>query len=135
MDKIEDVLILFPGLKQLDLQEHTRLQIVNDFKAYEIACKLGYLDFTEGKMQVKTVLNFWYLLNPQKHAPLGEFPLLVELSFSYDALEKGREAGQLEQFPLQVVEQTHRLFETFKKQIGWLSNYAMTKTAYSYEQS
>lgn len=125
---IDDAITLFPGLKDLNIHKGTEMKTVNNFKAHEIACKLGHLDFDNGQTKIKAVLSFWYLLGKK-----DEFPLVVELSFGYDALEDGQELSQLERFPIQVVKQTHRWFETLKKQAGWVSEPAMTKTSYAYK--
>jgi uncharacterized protein YjbK len=121
---MDDVIKLFPGLKDLDSCNHANMRIVNDFKAHEIACKLGHLDFDQGQTEIKAVLSFWYGLGKQ-----DEIPLIVEFSFDYDALAN----NQLEQFPIEVVKKTHCWFETLKKQVGWVSEPAMTKTSYAYQ--
>ena len=124
---IDDVIKLFPGLKVLDSCNNAKIRIVNDFKAHEIAYELGYIDFDQGQTKIKAVLNFWYLDKKER------FPLIVEFSFGYDALTNGAVPNQLEQFSIEIVEKTHLLFKTLNKQVGWVSELAMTKTSYAYQ--
>ena len=124
---LDDVIQLFPGLKVLDSCNKAKVQIVNDFKADEIAYELGYIEFDQGQTKIKTVLNFWYLDKQDR------FPLIVEFSFGYDALINEAVPNQLEQFPIGVVEKTHLWFKTLNKQVGWVSELAMTKTSYAYQ--
>ncbi|NJO17517.1 MAG: hypothetical protein HC877_17795 [Thioploca sp.] len=102
------------------------MQIVNDFKAHEIACRLGYIDFDNGQTKIKAMLNFWYLDKKDR------FPLIVEFSFGYDALTNRAVPEQLEQFPIEVIEKTYLWFNTLNRQVGWVSQSAMTKTNYAY---
>jgi uncharacterized protein YjbK len=125
---MDNVIKLFPGLKDLDSCNEATMQIVNDFKAHEIVGKVGYIDFDNGQTEIKAELSFWYLLGKS-----DEFPLIVEFSCGYDALANGAVPNQLEQFPIEVVRKTHLLFKTLKKQVGWVSETAMTKTNYAYQ--
>ncbi|MDY6993695.1 MAG: hypothetical protein SVR94_13980 [Pseudomonadota bacterium] len=128
-ETVKDVIDLFPEVQGdddlKDLHKDTKIQVVNGFKAHEIAHKLGHFSMSDTK--IKAVLNFWYLPHEK-----GKFPLVVEFSFDYD-LDPVPKGGQLEQFPLEVVKKTQRLFEALKRQKGWVSEQAITKTSYAYK--
>src|SRR5215216_5658799 len=65
---MKDVTSLFPGLKELNLDESTRVTTANNFKAREVTRKLCKFQFDETET-LKASLSFWYLLN-EKHWPL-----------------------------------------------------------------
>jgi len=127
LDKIGKLVDLFPGLKSLNMNESTVLKTVNDFKAYEVATKMGKIYFGDKTIATTAVLSFWYFLGEK-----DEFPVVVEFSFDYDALPSAK-TDSLEQFPIGVVEQANRFFKTLQKQTDWVSRQATTKTAYAYE--
>ena len=64
----------------------------------------------------------------RSHAPAWE-----RSSVGIPTPERGNETNQLEQFSIEVVEKTHLLFKTLNKQVGWVSELAMTKTSYAYQ--
>ena len=127
LDKIGKIVDLFPGLKTLNMNESTLIKTVNDFKAYEIASKMGKIYFGDKNIAITAVLSFWYFLGEK-----DEFPVVVEFSFDYDAISRSR-TDSLEQFPITVVEQANRFFKTLQKQTDWVSPQAITKTTYAYE--
>lgn len=132
LNTIDDAIALFPGLGKLDIRTGTHLTIVNQFIAHEFSYQLGHLDFAGDKTKSKAILNFWYYSNQKNFPAIIEFPLVVEFSFDYDAYEL-EEKTLLEDFPLSLVEQSHYFFNALKKQVGWVSQEAVTKTAYAYQ--
>ena len=124
---LKKVANLFPGLKKMPFDERMDVEIVNQFKAYEIFRKVAKLKFEEEPI-VKAGLSFWYLLGESE-----ELPLVGEFSFDYDVLKNGKkDADKLEQFPITVVAGANRLFQALQKQAGWINFQATTKTAYAY---
>jgi hypothetical protein len=96
---------------------------VNDFTAREIARKLGQFRFGDETV-VKAMASFWYLPGEP-----GDYPLVGELSFDYDA---SGAAGGLEQFSPEVVRGANELFASLQRQSGWLDLAGTTKTAAAY---
>ena len=123
-DTVEELAALFPGLGALGLPPAMPVETVNDFTAQEVARKLGQLRFGD-ETAVKVMASFWYLPT----AP-GDYPLVGELSFDYDAPAP---AGALEQFPASVVRGANALFASLQRQSGWLDLTGTTKTAAAYD--
>jgi hypothetical protein len=121
------VMDLFPGLRELDIDEYTPVETVNDFKVLEVARKLCKLKFGEEPI-IKASLSFWYLTREE-----DEWPLVGEFSFDYDIVDNGADEDELEMYPPQVVEGANRLFNALQKQEGWLSFSTTTKTAFAFE--
>ncbi|NEP03781.1 MAG: CYTH domain-containing protein [Okeania sp. SIO2G4] len=67
-ENIKQVAKLFPGLKALDIPEQTSIELVKNFRAFEVVNKLANLQFGD-KHIVKTDLSFWYL-NTTDNLPL-----------------------------------------------------------------
>jgi hypothetical protein len=124
MNKVMD---LFPGLRELDIDENTAVETVNDFKALEIVRKLCKLKFGEEPI-IKASLSFWYLTGEE-----DEWPLVGEFSFDYDVLDSEADREKLEMYPYRVVEGANRLFNALQKQEGWISFNTTTKTAFALE--
>jgi hypothetical protein len=120
---IADLVALFPGLGALALPATTSVVTVNGFTAQEIARKLGKVRFGDNPV-VKAMVSFWYLAS----AP-GDYPLVVEFSFDYDAPGP---TDALEQFSPQVVRGANDLFASLQRQSGWLDLAGTTKTAAAY---
>lgn len=127
LDTMEKVMDFFPGLKELDIDENTPVETVNDFKVLEIDRKLCKLKFGEEPI-IKASLSFWYFIGQEKG-----WPLVGEFSFDYDIVDNGADRDKLETYPRQVVEGTNRLFNALQKQAGWLSFSTTTKTAFALE--
>ena len=66
MNKVMD---LFPGLRELDIDENTPVETVNDFKVLEVDRKLCKLEFDE-EPKIKASLSFWYLTGEEDEWPL-----------------------------------------------------------------
>jgi hypothetical protein len=124
MNKVMD---LFPGLRNLDIDENTPVETVNDFKALEIVRKLCKLKFGEEPI-IKASLSFWYLTGEE-----DEWPLVGEFSFDYDVLDSEADREKLEMYPHRVVEGANHLFNALQKQEGWISFNTTTKTAFALE--
>jgi CYTH domain len=121
---VAGLVALFPGLEDvLAVPPTTSVVPVNGFTAQEIARKLGKLRF-DGEPVVKAMASFWYLAG----AP-GDYPLVAEFSFDYDAPDPGQ---ALEQFPPRVVRGANDLFAGLQRQSGWLDLRGTTKTAAAY---
>jgi hypothetical protein len=127
LDTMNKVMDLFPGLRELDIDENTPVETVNDFKVLEVARKLCKLKFDDAPI-IKASLSFWYLTKEE-----DQWPLVGEFSFDYDVPESGADEDKLETYPPQVVEGANRLFNALQKQEGWLSFSTTTKTAFAFE--
>jgi uncharacterized protein YjbK len=124
---MEKVMDLFPGLRELDIDENTPVETVNDFKVLEVDRKLCKLKFDDAPI-IKASLSFWYLTEEE-----DEWPLVGEFSFDYDIVDNGADEDELEMYPRQVVEGANRLFNALQKQEGWLNFSTTTKTAFAFE--
>jgi hypothetical protein len=124
MNKVMD---LFPGLRELDIDENTPVKTVNDFKVLEVDRKLCKLEFDVEPI-IKASLSFWYFIGRE-----NGWPLVGEFSFDYDVLDSEADREKLEMYPHQVVEGANRLFNALQKQEGWLSFSTTTKTAFAFE--
>jgi uncharacterized protein YjbK len=127
LDTMNKVMDLFPGLRELDIDENTPVETVNDFKVLEVDRKLCKLKFGEEPI-IKASLSFWYLTGEE-----DEWPLVGEFSFDYDVVDSEADEDKLEMYPPQVVEGANRLFNALQKQEGWLSFNTTTKTAFALE--
>jgi hypothetical protein len=127
LDTMEKVMDLFPSLRELDIDENTAVETVNDFKVLEVARKLCKLKFDDAPT-IKASLSFWYLTREE-----DEWPLVGEFSFDYDIVDNGADEDKLETYPPHVVEGANRLFNALQKQEGWLSFSTTTKTAFAFE--
>ncbi|NET40952.1 CYTH domain-containing protein [Okeania sp. SIO2B3] len=125
-ENIKQVAKLFPGLKALDITEQTSIELVNNFRAFEVVKKLGNLQFGD-KHIVKTDLSFWYLNTTDN------LPLIAEFSLKYRLPKKLLESPKkLEQFPMPMIQGTNYLFKALQQQWEWINFHPMTKTAYVY---
>ena len=124
MNKVMD---LFPGLRELDIDENTPVKTVNDFKVLEVDRKLWKLEFGLEPI-IKASLSFWYFIGRE-----NGWPLVGEFSFDYDLLDSEADEDKLEMYPHQVVEGANRLFNALQKQEGWISFSTTTKTAFALE--
>ena len=124
MNKVMD---LFPGLRELNIDETTPVETVNDFKVLEVDRKLCKLKFGEEPI-IKASLSFWYFVGQE-----SGWPLVGEFSFDYDVLDSGADREKLETYPRRVVEGANRLFKALQKQEGWISFNTTTKTAFALE--
>jgi hypothetical protein len=121
------VMALFPGLRELDIDENAPVETVNDFKVLEVVRNLCKLEFGEEPI-IKASLSFWYLTGEE-----DEWPLVGEFSFDYDVLDSEANEDGLEMYPHQVAEGANRLFNALQKQEGWISFNTTTKTAFALE--
>jgi hypothetical protein len=137
LEKMGQVLGLFPGLAELGISDNTPVGVVNGFKAHEVSRRIGQLHFVrmpgikaaKPDFLVKCCLTFWYLLGED-----DEWPLAAEFSFDYD-LPEGEQAhtDRLERFSPKVVAGTNLFFRSLQKQVGWLDRSGTTKTAYAFD--
>jgi hypothetical protein len=127
LDSMHKVMALFPGLRELDIDENAPVETVNDFKALEVVRKLCKLKFDEEPI-IKASLSFWYLTEDE-----DEWPMIGEFSFDYDVPDNGADEDELEMYPHRVVEGANRLFNALQKQEGWISFNTTTKTAFALE--
>jgi hypothetical protein len=127
LDSMHKVTAIFPGLRELDINDNTPVETVNDFKVLEIVRKLCKLKFDEDPI-IKVSLSFWYLTEDE-----DEWPLVGEFSFDYDVVDNVADENKLEIYPHRVVEGANRLFNALQKQEGWLSPSTTTKTAFALE--
>ena len=96
LDQMNKVNSLFPGLKELDINENTPVTTANNFKALEVTRKLCKFQFEKTEV-LKASLSFWYLLNDTS------WPLVAEFSFDYDAMNNVE--GGLESYSHSVVKE------------------------------
>lgn len=124
LNVMKDVTSLFPGLKEIDIDENTPVITANDFTAQELTRKLCKFQFAETET-VKASLSFWYLLS-ETH-----WPLVAEFSFDYEATNK--DDGKLELYSTEVVKGASGLFRSVLNQAGWLDLTTTTKTSFALE--
>lgn len=124
LNMMKEVTSLFPGLKELDIDENTPITTANNFKALEVTRKLCKFQFEKTEI-LKASLSFWYLLNDT------HWPLVAEFSFDYDATKK--DEGELELYSPNVVEGASGFFRSVLNQAGWLDLTTTTKTAFALE--
>ena len=124
LNVIKEVTALFPGLKELGIDENTPVTTANKFTALEITRKLCKFQF-EKTEELKASLSFWYLLKDT------HWPLVAEFSFDYDLANKVE--GQLESYSPAVVKGASAFFRSVQNQGGWLDLTPTTKTAFALE--
>ena len=124
LNAIKEVTSLFPGLKELDIDEDTPVTTAKNFKALEVTRKLCKFQFEEPEI-IKASLSFWYLLNDT------HWPLVAEFSFDYEAKKTGK--GELELYSTSVVKGASDFFRSVLNQTGWLDLTTTTKTAFALE--
>lgn len=124
LEVIKKVNTLFPGLKELNLDENIPVVTVNNFKALEVTRKLCKFQFEKTEI-LKASLSFWYLLNET------QWPLIAEFSFDYDATKNGD--GELESYSASVVKGASGFFHSVLNLAGWLDLTTTTKTAFALE--
>ena len=124
LNVMKEVTSLFPGLKELDIDENTPVKTANNFQALEVTRKLCKFRFDETET-LKASLSFWYLLD-EKH-----WPLVAEFSFDYDAAKK--DEGELESYSPLVVAGAAGFFRSVLNQAGWLDLTTTTKTSFALE--
>ncbi|HEX8695354.1 MAG TPA: hypothetical protein VF746_23280 [Longimicrobium sp.] len=123
LSTVERVAAVFPGLGELGIPGDTEVVVANGFTAHEVVLHVGGFRFG-GDAPVKMALSFWYL-----QETMTGFPMVGEFSFDYDALAES--AGALEQFPLETVKGTERVFRALQLQAGWLDLAGTTKSAFA----
>lgn len=137
LQKVGDVLELFPGLEPYGIHESTPLAVVNGFRAHEVMQYIGKMTLDKMPAErgleapefvVMAALSHWYLRPDQ-----NDYPLVTEFSFCYDAKPGTGDADRLEKFPPTVVAGANRLFRDVQNQAGWLAQFGSTKTAYVFE--
>lgn len=124
LDVMKEVTDLFPGLKELGIDEDSPVTTANNFKALEVTRKLCKFQFENTEI-LKASLSFWYLLK-ETH-----WPLVAEFSFDYDLANKVE--GELESYSPAVVKGASGFFRSVLNQAGWLDLTATTKTAFALE--
>jgi hypothetical protein len=124
LDRISAVTSLFPGLKELELDENTPVITANNFRVFELTRKLCKFKFDDTE-DLKASLSFWYLLNE------SHWPLVAEFSFDYDAEETAE--GELESYSPVMVKGASGFFRSLQNQAGWLDLSTTTKTAFALE--
>jgi len=124
LNVIKEVTSLFPGLKELDIDENTPVVTANNFKALEVTRKLCKFQFEETEI-LKASLSFWYLLSD------AHWPLVTEFSFDYDLAKEVE--GELESYSPGVVKGASGFFRSVLNQAGWLDLTTTTKTAFALE--
>jgi hypothetical protein len=127
LDRMKNLVSLFPGIKKLGLDAQAAVKIVNDFKAVEVVRKLCKMQFG-GPPTMKASLSFWYLTEEAE-----DWPLVGEFSFDYDVPESAAQEDTLEMYPRQAVEGANDLFAAVQRQAGWADFNTTTKTAFALE--
>ena len=124
LDVMKQVTSLFPGLKELDIDENTPVVTANNFRPLEVTRKLCKFQFENTEL-LKASLSFWYLVD-EKH-----WPLVTEFSFDYEATNNAE--GELELYSPIVVKGASGFFRSVLNQAGWLDLTTTTKTAFALE--
>lgn len=124
LNTIKEITSLFPGLKDLDIDEDTPVTTAKNFKALEVTRKLCKFQFETPEI-LKASLSFWYLLNETN------WPLVAEFSFDYEATKQVD--GELELYSPGAVEGASDFFRSLLNQTGWLEPISTTKTAFALE--
>ncbi len=119
LSNINEVVAFFPDLEKLEIPTETLIETVNDRKVYELAYKVGQIDFGGA---VKACLSFWYSSAEKKG-----LPLVAEFSFDYDSEVEGQE-----QFNPKMAEKTEQFFKALQQELDWFDFKGTTKTAYAY---
>lgn len=120
INKITDILELFPKLKLDGIHSSLPLVVRSDFKAYEIAHRLGTITFGTG-LTIKCCLNFWF-----KSPDYSGLPVVTEFSFDYDAELDGE---IVENYPEETVRNAYHVFTELQKNTDWFDPTSRTKTA------
>ena len=124
LDHMSAVTSLFPGLKEIEIDEHTPVITANKLRVFELTRKLCKFQFDDTQI-LKASLSFWYLLD-EKH-----WPLVAEFSFDYDAAKT--EEGELESYSPVMVKRASAFFRSLQNHGGWLDLTTSTKTAFALE--
>ena len=138
VNKIDNIIEWFPGLKTVEFSDGVKLIRVNNFVANEVALKFNrriIFPNDEEKLKdddfegLKPCISFWYLIDH-----LDKLPLVGEFSFDYDALDihSKDKKKTLETFPMPAVIGAGQLFKALQKQVNWMNPTSTTKTAYAY---
>jgi len=132
---IGDLVSIFPGLSELNVNEDETLHKVNNFEAREFSCQIGSIEFGNEGSVAETSLEFWYLPGEVKKQP----PLIVEFTFDYNAKErefkdKLEKGSLLEEFPTSQVVTANMFYRSMQeiKEFKGPEN-AKTKTQFAYE--
>jgi hypothetical protein len=135
IESIGDLVSIFPGLSELNLNQDETLHKVNNFEAREFSCQIGSIAFGKEGSTAETSLEFWYLPGEVKNQP----PLIVEFTFDYDATEleftdKSKKGSLLEEFPTSQVATANLFYRSLQaiKEFEGPEN-AKTKTQFAYE--
>ena len=126
LSSMKKVISLFLGLKHLEIDGNTTVETVKGFEAKEVVRKLCQFQFEEATTIVKASLSFWHLTEKE-----NDWPIVVEFSFDYDALDSGTGRDELEMYPRKLVEGANRFFSALQNQAGWVSSNTTTKTAFA----
>lgn len=129
---IEDVTFLFPGLKNLEIEDNTPFKIANGFIVVEVVRPLCTFQFVENDI-IEASLSFWYLETDEN------FPLVGEFSFTCKAIEnkkdkeEDKKEDKLEEFRLETAAGANGFFRALQNHAGWLDLNATTKTSFALE--
>jgi hypothetical protein len=138
-NSIKDLKSKFRGLRSYDLGDGKLLK-VNNFEAEEISVKLGKVAYDvkdeqdKGDNKINLFLNFWYSPKDKK------LPVIVEFTYSYSALKRGKSSpnkgnkGKMlfEEFPYYIVKNTYEFYTSLQStEIADLSA-SRTKTEFAY---
>lgn len=135
IESIGDLVSIFPGLSELNLNENETLHKVNNFEAREFSCQIGSIEFGNEGSTAETSLEFWYLPDEVKN----HSPLIVEFTFDFDATEpdfkeKAKKGLRLEEFPTSMVATANSFYRSLQDVKEFMNpENAKTKTQFAYE--
>lgn len=125
IENIEELEKIFPGLSKHSIG-NGKLHKVNGFEAKELSYKIGKIMFADDDIEeIKTYLNFWYLPNEETR------PLIVEFTFDYDAIKRGR--SSMEEFPLSLVRNSYEFYHALQDRRIVALDFSKTKTSFAYQ--
>lgn len=133
LERLKDLLKIFPALNELNLDPHTELRRVNEFEADEISIKIGKIKLRDKDISTDDLsLSFWYLTEKE-----NDIPMIIEFSFVYNAKikENTNEMNNhvLEEFPISLVRKINDFhFGLFSNEEFVDLNTAKTKTEFAY---
>jgi hypothetical protein len=122
LNLMKDLILLFPSLKNLGIDENAPVKTANDFQVLEVIQDICTFQF-ESSTPINASLSFWYLANET------DFPIVGEFSFKYGAVTF--DEGSLEDFSLKTAEGSNNFFKALQNHPGWLDLNMTTKTAFA----
>jgi len=123
LEKVGDLLAVFPGIEGLGLKKGKLLERVRRLRFTEPFHELCSIRFGKGGPEVEVGVSFWY------SGEVVGWPDIAELTFDYKA------DGKKGAFHLGTAEGAKQLFLDLQQQPGWCDLKGTTKTRFAYGQA